>query len=420
MKHNNQITRREFIRLAGSAAAVGVAAMYLPRFSSSARASGETKEYFIRNISAPLYANPAMIKTGDGFTVRTKTAQCTVKSALLRSAEGKPYELSLKTAESGLTAVNRDVPPGLYDLEALIEDAEGARTEIQKKSVAVFSEFKKSFDFVFFSDVHFGGTKTRRVDVSEPNIYHSRRWGLSEIGKYNPEFILLGGDLALYPEAYHFAYPESFAFLTYYLNRPVHIIPGNHDVYHKDVPELGKHVRGPEYWEQYYGPLYHSFDYGNLHFAGLNTQDWPEKYLNWGSQEATWGGTLLNAGISSGQFEWMKSDIENAVSRASEIVAFTHIPLTWTISGTRKGMPSVILPGVTLEKMKNLFESAGVRYVFSGHVHQSQDHRISDKIEEKVIRNLGGKFVETDSAGFCVIHVENGRIAEIRRIDMPA
>ncbi len=420
MRDRNGITRREFFKYAAGAAAAGVAAMYLPGFDLVASASEEPMEYLIRNIAAPLYANPAMVLTGAGFPLRTKTAQCKVQGAIIRAANGKPYVLSLQPAENGLVAVNKDVPPGLYDLEVAIEDAQGGRTEVQKKSVAFFAEFKESFDFVFVSDVHFGGAETRRIDVSEPNIYRSRRWGLSEIAKYNPEFIILGGDLALYPNAYHIAFPESFAFLTHYLNRPVHIVPGNHDVYHMDVPELGKHVRGQEYWGQYYGVFYHSFDYGNLHFTGLNTQDWPEKYLLWGAQDSMWGGTLLNAGISKEQFEWMKEDIETAATRSTEIVAFTHIPLTWTISGTRKGIPLVTLPGVDLKKMTKLFESAGVRYVFSGHVHQSQDNRISDKTEEKVIRNIGGKFIETENAGFCVVHVENGRIAEIRRIDMPA
>lgn len=63
------------------------------------------------------------------------------------------------------------------------------------------------------------------------------------------------------------------------LNVPVFCVPGNHDGYCWDghVAEGGlAHDDGLEIWQDLFGPIYRSWDYGDCHFLGINTMDWPE------------------------------------------------------------------------------------------------------------------------------------------------
>ena len=63
------------------------------------------------------------------------------------------------------------------------------------------------------------------------------------------------------------------------LDVPVFCVPGNHDSYcwdwHDD--EAGPvHNDGQEIWQDLFGPVYYSFDYGDNHFLGINSMDWPK------------------------------------------------------------------------------------------------------------------------------------------------
>ena len=64
------------------------------------------------------------------------------------------------------------------------------------------------------------------------------------------------------------------------LNVPVFCVPGNHDGYCWDGHEAEgglAHDDGLEIWQDLFGPVYHSWDYGDNHFLGVNTMDWPKK-----------------------------------------------------------------------------------------------------------------------------------------------
>lgn len=57
------------------------------------------------------------------------------------------------------------------------------------------------------------------------------------------------------------------------LNVPVFCVPGNHDSYCWDGHVL-EHDDGQEIWQDLFGPLYYSWDYGEMSFLAVNSMDW--------------------------------------------------------------------------------------------------------------------------------------------------
>ncbi len=372
----------------------------------------------IVNLRAPLFAAPAIVLPGQSVFIKV-AAGARLESAWLENSFGNAARLVIdRTADGYSASPTPALKPGLYDLRAVTVGADGKSvTETQPRAVAVFDKFKSDFDFVFISDVHFGAAETRRVGLDEKNVYRQRRAVFDALKSMNFEFILLGGDLVLYPDNYNIAYPESYDFLTYYIDRPVFIVPGNHDLYNKQVDSLGRRVFGTEYWARYYGPEYKAFKYGTIKFIGLNSCDWPPEYFDWGSHKASMTGALLNSNMQQEQFDWLKGELAKSKD-ASEIVVFTHIPLANYAGGSRMGLPPEILPGVKKDSVIGLLTSAGVRNVFVGHVHVYKENQLAPGLVEYVNRNIGGMFMESEDAGFEVIHVRGGRIANVEHVEI--
>ncbi|MFA6451279.1 MAG: metallophosphoesterase [bacterium] len=372
----------------------------------------------ITNLLSPLFSAPAMVLPGQSITLKVAHG-AHVESAWLEDSFGKAAMLSLSQTPDGyIGSPSPTLRPGLFDLHAVTSSIDGKQTtEIQPRAVAVFEKFKSDFDFAFVSDLHFGAAETERVPFDNKKVYIMRRAFFEKLASLNVEFVLLGGDLNLYPESYQYSYPESYEFLTKLLVRPVFIVPGNHDLYNMVVESLGKHVYGTDYWARYYGPTYQSFRYGTLEFIGLNTCDWPPEYFEWGSHKATMTGTMLNSGIQKEQYDWMRNELSNAKD-ASEIVVFTHIPLASYVAGSKIGLPPELLPGVKKEQVIGSLKEAGVRDVFAGHVHVFKENQLAPGLTEYVNSNIGGKFMESKNAGFEVVHVRGGRIINVEKIEI--
>ena len=274
---------------------------------------------------------------------------------------------------------------------------------------------------MFIADIHFGQHDGKVEGMVTPDMkqyYTMRAKTLAEVEKYNPEFVVLGGDLVLYPKNYHLGYPESYAFLTNYIKRPLHVMPGNHDMYHMDVAELGgKHERGKDYWDKYYNTYYHSFDYGKFHVICVNTTDWPDKYILWGP-ENTSTGTLLSVGIQKEQFMWMKEDLERAAATSSDRIVCGHIPFHNIVSGKTLGLPPQKLPGASEEKIMGLLNDTGVKNLFVGHLHINDVKTLDGGITENMIRNVGADYFDSEKAGFAVVHVRGGKLSGYDLIDV--
>lgn len=425
----SRITRRDFLKYGvGSAAALSIAsAVDLGMFVRRAAAAGQDPFPGIVNLASPLFSQPAMLKTGDAFPIKMKPGASLSSAALIDTA-GKELKLTPeKDGDGWRCALPSEAAPGVYHLRVMSSGGlDSSVSETQPRAVAVFDTFKDDFDFVFVADIHFGEHEGTLPDTPiTPDMaqyYKMHARALTEIEKLKPEFIVLGGDLALYPRNYHLGFPEGYAFLLNYLRRPLHIVPGNHDSYHMNVKELGdKFVDAFTYWNKYYGGRYHSFDYGKLHVCCANTSDWPENFLDWGSHDAMSTGTLLSSGFSKEQFMWMKADLESATARGATNIGCMHIPLHNYISGKKIGLPAQKIPGAPEDKVFELLTSNGVEHVYVGHLHINDEKKIAGgKINEHMIRNVGGDYFEPQNAGFAVVHVRGGKIAGHDLVELKA
>ena len=214
------------------------------------------------------------------------------------------------------------------------------RSDVQPHALNVVKEYKKDVKIIQITDTHvygqeiqnaFGinylsfelreprpGTPNRTLDpvskawlkyddfpldkdkdgkANEGAIYLQEE--LQAISLLNPDFVVFTGDSTYaqknwntYPKdawpftgttgdvgsEYRFEYPWWYDELLA-LNVPVYCVPGNHDAYNWDGHEAEgglAHDDGLEIWQDLFGPLYRSWDYGNYHFLGINTMDWPK------------------------------------------------------------------------------------------------------------------------------------------------
>lgn len=116
---------------------------------------------------------------------------------------------------------------------------------------------------------------------------------LQAINLIDPDFVVFTGD-AVYAQKNFNTYPKDtllwgdvngdlgteyrFEYTWWYdellaLNVPVFCVPGNHDGYCWDGHEVS-HDDGQEIWQDLFGPLYYSWDYGDMTFLAVNSMDW--------------------------------------------------------------------------------------------------------------------------------------------------
>jgi hypothetical protein len=122
---------------------------------------------------------------------------------------------------------------------------------------------------------------------------------LQAVNLINPDFVVFTGDGVYgqknwntYPKdawpwagttgdpgsEYRFEYPWNYDEMLA-LNVPMFSVPGNHDAYCWDGHQAEgglEHDDGLEIWQDLFGPAYHSWNYGDYHFLGLNDMDWPK------------------------------------------------------------------------------------------------------------------------------------------------
>jgi hypothetical protein len=172
----------------------------------------------------------------------------------------------------------------------------------------------RTFSFVHASDSH----------IAPENVDRFRRFRRMT-DSLGPAFVLMGGDLIRdamsQPEANARSYFDLYAAEAKSFRAPMWTVPGNHDHYgiirsrsHAD-PANPLYNRGM--YRQYFGPDYYSFNYGGVHFIGLNTIS-PDDSAYYGD-------------VDSVQMAWLKRDLEH-VPVAMPIVTFNHIPMisSWT------------------------------------------------------------------------------------------
>jgi 3',5'-cyclic-AMP phosphodiesterase len=204
-----------------------------------------------------------------------------------------------------------------------------------------------TFTFVQVSDSHLGFSRDPNRDVAE-----TYKLAIAKINALpqQPAFVLHTGDLT------HLARPEEFDAVDQ-LHRTIragqiYCVPGEHDVKENDCRDYMT-----RYGQGAVGNGWRSFDYGGVHFVGLNN------CMN------------LRAGslglLGQEQLDWLRQDLAGK-SDSTPIVVFAHIPL-WTVHrewgwGTEDS-----------ERALALLRRFGSVTVLNGHIHQ-----IMQKVEGKI------------------------------------
>lgn len=183
----------------------------------------------------------------------------------------------------------------------------------------------RSFTFIHASDPH----------VSEASIERLRA-ARTLVEKHRPDFVLMTGDLV--KDALRVGEEEARGYYHLYLAEiarfpvPVWSVPGNHEVFgierHLSLVSPTHPLYGKKMYRQRLGPNYYSFDWGGVHFVGLDTVDVDDLWYY--------------GHVDSLQLEWLAGDLAT-VPAVTPVVTFNHIPFVSAVeifSGYRDEPPA--------------------------------------------------------------------------------
>jgi hypothetical protein len=135
----------------------------------------------------------------------------------------------------------------------------------------------------------------------------------------NPAFVLITGDLVR--DALRVGEPEATGYYDLFdreaalFKNQVWTVPGNHENFGVERDKSKVSATHPLYGRQMYyqhrGPDYYSFNYGGVHFVGLNTVDVDDQ--------------SYYGHVDSAQLAWLERDLA-LVPPTMPVVTFNHIP----------------------------------------------------------------------------------------------
>ena len=165
-----------------------------------------------------------------------------------------------------------------------------------------------TFTFIHASDTH----------IAQAVLSRTQRFrALAD--SLNPAFVIITGDLVR--DALRVGEPEATGYYELFgreaalFKNPVWTIPGNHENFGIERDKSKVAVTHPLYgrkmYRHYRGPDYYSFNYGGVHFVGLNSVDIDDKWYY--------------GHVDSAQIAWLERDL-TMVPPAMPVVTFNHIP----------------------------------------------------------------------------------------------
>jgi predicted MPP superfamily phosphohydrolase len=162
--------------------------------------------------------------------------------------------------------------------------------------------------FVHASDTH----------ISPATVGRTRRLR-ALLDSLRPDFAIISGDLVRdalrVGEAEATGYYELFEAEARQIRVPVWTVPGNHEIF--GIERGQSHVSpdhplyGRAMYRRYRGPDYYSFNYGGIHFVGLNSVDIDDQWYY--------------GHVDSVQGAWLARDLA-VVPATTPVVTFNHIP----------------------------------------------------------------------------------------------
>jgi calcineurin-like phosphoesterase family protein len=271
----------------------------------------------------------------------------------------------------------------------------------------------RSFTFIHGSDPH---TSEKSVD--------RLRAAREIVEREKPAFVLMTGDLV--KDALRVGEQEARGYYDLFLAEaarfpvPVWCVPGNHENFgierHLSLVPASHPLYGKGMYRSRLGPNYYSFDYGGIHFVGLDTVDIDDGLWYYGHVDAL-------------QLEWLAGDLAT-VPATTPVVTFDHIPFVTAaleLGGYDDGPPAPTLIKIdgkqqfrhTVSNFGDvLAKIAGHPYplALGGHIHARESIRyeagpVVTRFEQAaaiVGPNPGGPLTMT--SGLTLYHVVDGTI----------
>ncbi len=352
--------------------------------------------------------------------------------------------------------VPRDLPRDLYDLSVSAKAEDVSLSDIQPHALEAIDAYKDDFTFIQITDVHVWGqeidypTATYHERSRRPNGIDSSRKGaiyyqkaIDQINITRPDFVVMSGDCMFgqryfvqdngppWGETTEYQYEMNWFYSeTLRLDVPVFMVMGNHDSYNEGAG--GAHEDWFKNWRKFYGPAYHSFDYGQYHFVGCNSQDWAARQrllVDWEGlllQPRKYKGNLVSGGDKpaegitperlgaldeskyKGELGWIRDDLKAHQASKMRVMVMHHDPYKADGSGEMWGEAA---GGGLLAKLKyglskvlgmgdgegrlaimKLMQDYRVALEISGH-----DHSDYVATRASAERDLGNKFVDVFS-----------------------
>lgn len=171
----------------------------------------------------------------------------------------------------------------------------------------------RTFTFLHASDPHISAQTAGRLQQVR-TIVEARR----------PDFVLVSGDLVR--DALRVGEDEARGYYDLYTSAiakfpvPVWNVPGNHEIFgierHLSLVSASHPLYGKGMYRARLGPNYYSFNYGGIHFVGLDSVDVADLYY-FGHVDET-------------QLAWLKADLAQ-LPAGTPVVTFNHIPFATAI-----------------------------------------------------------------------------------------
>lgn len=165
-----------------------------------------------------------------------------------------------------------------------------------------------SFTFIHASDTHISEKSVDRMEKLREIVRASK-----------PDFVLITGDLV--KDALRVSEKEASGYYELYKQEiekfmvPVWSVPGNHEIFgierHLSLVSQSHPLYGKKMYHHYLGPNYYSFNYGGIHFVGLDNVDYEDLWYF--------------GRVDSLQVKWLQADLAT-VPKTMPVITFGHMP----------------------------------------------------------------------------------------------
>jgi Icc protein len=278
----------------------------------------------------------------------------------------------------------------------------------------------KEFSFIQASDTH----------ISEKTVDRTQMFR-AVVDSVKPDFVIVTGDLVR--DALRVSEKEATGYYELYRDQlrqfsfPVWNVPGNHENFgierHLSLVSPKNPLYGRNMYHHYFGPDYYSFNYGGVHFIGLNSVDF----------EDTW----YYGHVDSVQVEWLKKDLAT-VPRDMPVVTFNHIPFYSAGLGIEpfkeygfdrtiereKGVLQYRHTVSNATEVIAILRQHNFPLALSGHLHYSQQFTLTTTGQQTRFEQTAAVIGPSEEGSFefpsgvTLYHVKNGVISEARFIPL--